>query len=253
MVKILAIGNSFSEDSTKYLYDLANCDKVPLKVVNLFLGGCCLENHWNNILENNAEYDYQLNGKSSGKHVSILESLQEEDWNIITIQQCSGFSGIMNSYYPYAGLISDYIKKHAPNSQQFIHQTWAYEIDSDHSHFSFYNNNQDEMYDALFRCYNKIASELSLNIIPFGEVIQKIRTLPIFNYKMGGKSLCRDGFHMNEVYGRYALAATWYAYILKKDILNNSFKPPIIDGVIASEEEIKQIKDSIIYTLSHSK
>lgn len=60
MLKILAIGNSFSQDSTTYLYDLAKSGGVELKVVNLYIGGCSLETHWNNIVENKKDYEYQL-------------------------------------------------------------------------------------------------------------------------------------------------------------------------------------------------
>ena len=244
-MKILAIGNSFSQDSTTYLYDLAKSDGVELKVVNLYIGGCSLELHWNNIVENKAEYDYQLNGTSTGKYVAIHEVLVEDDWDVITLQQCSGLSGIIASYRPYAGELSKYIKKYAPNAKQLIHQTWAYEIDSAHPEFCLYHQNQEEMYHELVKCYSTVAHDLNIDIIPFGEVIQKLRTIPVFDYNAGGMSLCRDGFHMNYIYGRYALAATWYAYVVKENILNNQFIPPAVDGVTAKVEELQIIKESI--------
>ena len=47
-------------------------------------------------------------------------------------------------------------------------------------------------------------------IIPSGTVIQKLReTVPEFDYKNGGMSLNRDGFHLSLDYGRFAAAATW--------------------------------------------
>jgi len=242
MLKILAIGNSFSEDSTTYLYSLAESSNVELKVVNLYIGGCSLERHWNNILEDKADYDYQLNGKSTGKLVGIKEVLIEDDWDIVTMQQCSGYSGILSSYYPYIINLSKFIKSNVPNAKQLIHQTWAYEIDSTHEHFSFYHNNQEEMYKELVNCYDTVSKELSLDIIPFGEVIQKLRTIPPFDYKNGGKSLCRDGFHMHYVYGRYALAATWFEYVLQGNILENSFVPVAND---VNEEELTVIKEFI--------
>ena len=49
MIKILAIGNSFSQDATHYLQQIAAADTVDMKVVNLYIGGCSLERHWNNI------------------------------------------------------------------------------------------------------------------------------------------------------------------------------------------------------------
>lgn len=63
MIKILAIGNSFSQDATTYLYDIAQVDQLELKVVNLYIGGCSLKTHWDNIQMDAKHYDYELNGK----------------------------------------------------------------------------------------------------------------------------------------------------------------------------------------------
>lgn len=245
MLKILCIGNSFSQDSTTYLYDLASNEGMDLKVVNLYIGGCSLERHWENVVEDKAEYDYQLNGTSTGKLVTIKDTLLEDKWDIITLQQCSGFSGLIDSYHPYIIELSKYVKEHAPGAKQLIHQTWAYEVDSTHGHFAHYHNNQEEMYEALLEAYGVVAKELSLQIIPFGEVVQALRTLPAFDYKNGGISMCRDGFHMHLVYGRFALAATWYEYVLKEDITKSTYVPPVIEDVTASPEELYMIKKCV--------
>ena len=47
--KILVIGNSFGEDATHFLHDLALTRGINTKVVNLYIGGCSLERHWRNI------------------------------------------------------------------------------------------------------------------------------------------------------------------------------------------------------------
>lgn len=242
MIKILAIGNSFSQDSTTYLHNLAKQGGVESEIVNLYIGGCSLEQHWKNICEDRADYDYQLNGSSTGRMVGIHQVLREEKWDIVTMQQCSGYSGLLDTYYPYIVNLSDYIRKNVPAATQFIHQTWAYELDSNHKHFAFYHNSQQEMYNHLVKCYETVANELSLSIIPSGEVIQKLRGLPPFDYKNGGKSLCRDGFHMHYVYGRYALAATWYETVMHKNILDNDYVPSAADGIAAEAEELEVIK-----------
>jgi hypothetical protein len=245
MIKILAIGNSFSQDATAYLYDIAKADNVVLKVVNLYIGGCSLETHWRNIETDSALYEYELNGHSTDRKVSIKEALSEEDWDYVTLQQVSNDCGRIDSFYPYITEISDYVKGFVPQAEQLLHQTWAYELDTDHSAFINYNNNQVVMYHALTDTYQKVAEDLSLNIIPCGKVIQSLRTYPIFDYENGGLSLCRDGFHMSLVYGRYAVAATWYELILKQNILSNSFVPPAIDGLDAEDNKIKLIKDIV--------
>lgn len=243
MLKILAIGNSFSQDSTTYLHSMAESDGMEIKVVNLYIGGCSLKQHWDNICEEKADYDYQLNGESTGKLVGIKEVLTEDDWDIVTMQQCSGYSGILQSYYPYIINLSNYIKANAVSAKQLIHQTWAYEIDSTHEQFCLYNNDQEEMYKELVRCYDTVSKELSIDIIPFGEVIHKLRKEPCFDYKNGGKSLCRDGFHMHYIYGRYALAAVWYEYVVHGNILKNSFNPTIDAAVY--EKELTIVKEGV--------
>ena len=59
----------------------------------------------------------------------------------------------------------------------------------------------------------KDASEMAVKLIgaeliPTGTVIQTLRaSLPEFRYREGGRSLCRDGFHLSLDYGRFAAAA----------------------------------------------
>ena len=48
-MKILAIGNSFSEDATTYLHQIGEAAGVKNQIVNLYIGGCPLETHWENI------------------------------------------------------------------------------------------------------------------------------------------------------------------------------------------------------------
>jgi hypothetical protein len=246
MIKILAIGNSFSQDATAYLHDLAEQGGIPTKVVNLFIGGCSLERHWQNASGDLPEYEYELNGMSgsSGKKVSIKEALLEETWDFITLQQASGYSGVIDSYYPYIKDLHEYVRNYAPESRQLIHETWAYEIDSSHPHFELYGHSQVKMYEALKKAYQEAASDLGLELIPSGDLIQALRGTEPFNYAKGGPSLCRDGFHLNLTYGRYAAAALWYAVILKGGIDRSNFLPPPGEGGI-DMSLIQLIKDTV--------
>ena len=76
--KILVIGNSFGEDATHFLHDLALTRGINTKVVNLYIGGCSLERHWRNIENEAKDYEYQLNGRATGNKVSIQDALAEE-------------------------------------------------------------------------------------------------------------------------------------------------------------------------------
>lgn len=248
MINILAIGNSFSQDATAYLYSMAEAAGKEIKVVNLYIGGCSLETHWKNIKRNAALYEYELNGQNTGRKISIREALKEEAWDYVTLQQVSGDSGILDTYYPYISDVAEYVSKYAPTAEQLLHQTWAYELASKHSDFIKYNRDQHKMYKAIEEVYQILAERLSLRVIPSGNVIQELRSNPVFDYGNGGISLCRDGFHMHLIYGRYALAATWFEFILKESVLENGFIPPAMD-----EKEVDALKIRLIKETVHKK
>ena len=109
MKNILAIGNSFSEDATRYLHQMAEAAGIETKVVNLYIGGCPLERHWRNIETGEAAYQYQLNGKATERQVSIDEVLKEECWDYVITQQASHDSGWMDTYEPFLGLLLEYV------------------------------------------------------------------------------------------------------------------------------------------------
>lgn len=236
-LKILAIGNSFSEDATRYLHQMASAAGIDAKIVNLYIGGCPLERHWKNIETGEAAYVYQLNGIATERKVSMDEILMEEDWDIITTQQASHDSGWINSYEPFLGLIVTHIKEKVPKAKLYLHETWAYELDSTHKNFMRYHRNQQEMYEGLHNCYMQMATKYELELIPSGSVIQKVRTLPEFHVPSGGVSLCRDGFHMSFDYGRYLLACIWLKKLTGTSLKDISYIPesPVLKAVPGKE------------------
>ncbi|MEG0691721.1 MAG: DUF4886 domain-containing protein [Oscillospiraceae bacterium] len=225
MIKILAIGNSFSEDATTYLHDMALSGGIDTKIVNLYIGGCSLKFHFENIEKDIKGYQYQLNGVATNRVVSIKEALIEEDWDYVTLQQASHDSGILETYIPYFSLVSEYVKKYVPNATQLIHQTWAYGVGSDHSAFPLYNCSQLKMYDALTDAYHYISKMSGLGMIPSGKLIQTLRETNRFDLPNSEITLLRDGFHLSYIYGRYAIAALWYTLLLEDNIIENEFIP----------------------------
>ena len=225
-IRILAVGNSFSDDAFYYLHDLAAADGVELTAVNLYIGGCNLETHWKNVCTGEKVYLHMENGVSTDRYVSIRETLELGGWDYIMTQQASHDSGLEETYFPYLSLLTDYFHRICPDAKLLLHQTWAYEQDSDHSAFSRYHCDQREMYRMLSNCYQQASAKLNLPLIPSGSVIQQVRGMEPFRYERGERSLCRDGYHMDLVYGRYLVAAVVYAYLTGNDIRDNTFVPP---------------------------
>lgn len=217
-MKILSIGNSFSADAHAYLHKLAEQRGIEISTVNLAIGGCSLEAHYNNMADNNKNYLLSINGEDWEKDlVTIKEIIESDSFDVVTLQQVSHFSGMYETYEPYLSQLASYVRKCQPDARLYFHSTWAYEIDSDHFGFANYENNQEKMFNSICDASEMAREQINAEIIPSGKVIQKMREcIPAFDYKNGGQSLCCDGFHMSHTYGRYAVALTWLTTLTGK-------------------------------------
>ena len=84
-MKILSIGNSFSQDAQRWLHQCAASAGVELTCVNLCIGGCPIVRHWNNVQSDEPTYEYEVNGEYV-RHAALLDTLREEEWDVVTVQ-----------------------------------------------------------------------------------------------------------------------------------------------------------------------
>ncbi len=238
-MNVLCIGNSFSQDATRYLHQVSG---EELFVRNLYIGGCSLERHYNNIVGDIADYEYQKNGRCL-RMISIAEALKKKKWDFITVQQVSQDSGIIDTYEPFLGEIVKFIKENCPNAKIVLHRTWAYADTSDHGGFVNYNRDRKTMYNAIINTTNKIAEKYGFDIIPCGDAIEAARDLPEFNGN-SEYTLNRDGFHLSLDYGRYLAALVMYRYFSKKSALNVEYEPENTNHEV--NVKLKEIADKVL-------
>lgn len=245
-MNVLAIGNSFSQDATHYLHQLAAAQGVDMQVGNLYIGGCSLGRHWENIQAGASDYLYEENGASTGRYVSVEQALGIAPWDVIVTQQASHFSGIPETYEPYLTQLTDYLRQKAPLAKLMLHQTWAYEIDSLHPAFARYGYSQQQMYDRLTQAYAQAAQAHDMELIPSGRAVQLLRQRAPFRYQDGGMSLCRDGFHMQITYGRYLLAAVWYVTLTGQGVAGSAYAPctPLAPGAVCRPELLHTVQQA---------
>ena len=234
VIKILAIGNSFSEDAIEhYLYGLAKAGGYKVIIANLYIGGAPLDLHVKNALGDKEVYDYRKTGLDGKKQnypkTSISKALADENWNYISFQQASPKSGMFDSFKEPLPLLFEYVKgkKTNPKVKYIWHQTWAYAQNSTHNGFANYNKDQTRMYEAIASASSKVKSLVPIDIIvPAGTAIQNART------KLGDV-LCRDGYHLDLNVGRYTASCTWYETIFKQNVVGNTYKPEKVSGADA--------------------
>ena len=236
-MNILCIGNSFSQDATRYLHQVSG---ESLYVRNLYIGGCSLERHYNNIIGNVADYEYQKNGRLM-RMISINEALTKKKWDIITIQQVSQLSGLIESYEPYMEYIIAYLKKECPNAKIMLHRTWAYSDNSTHEGYINYDRSREKMFNAIVSATSEIAKKYGLEIIPCGDAVEEARALPEFDESV--RNITRDGFHMSLDYGRYLTALVMYKAFTGRDTTKVEYEPCKTDKEI--NKKLKEIASRV--------
>ena len=229
-MKILFIGNSFSQDANKHLYSLCESAGVDAEFLNMIIGGCSFEMHAECIEKNLTKYMIQYNGFDYYESLlSVLDhGLKYRDWDYVSIQQVSGDSGLYDTFHPYVDTLLEKIHKECPRAKILLHRTWAYEHGADHVAFSRYGCSPTRMSQMIGEAYERLKVDINAEaIIPVGDVIELLRALPEFDVRRGGVSLHRDGFHLGFGYGRYAAAAVWYQALGLGDIAKNDFFPDV--------------------------
>jgi len=223
-LRVLAIGNSFSRDAVEQnLYDLGAADGVVLIIGNMYIAGCTLERHYNNVSGNAAAYEYCKilpDGQRTVRPRTTLEfALADEPWDFVTFQQASQLSGLYDSFQPYLPELLKYVRARVPSKTKLCwHQTWAYDSNVVRDGFENYDRDQGKMYDAIAQASEKVCKEYGLVIIPSGTAIQNLRKTAV-----GGNNVTRDGFHLNNTIGRYTAACTWYEALTGRNPVGNSY------------------------------
>ncbi|MBQ3388797.1 MAG: DUF4886 domain-containing protein [Thermoguttaceae bacterium] len=248
-LNVLMIGNSFSQSLFGMLEPVA--ESVPdcrIHLEGIVIPGCSLEQHWNNILAEEADRDSRF-----FPDFTYREKLESRPWDYVTLQQKSPISWIAGSYWPWAGDLTGYIRKYAPTAEPVIQQTWSYRPDD--RRLSEWNMTQSEMDEKVFAAYRQAAEKLGLRVIPVGLAVKLARAeqpggyqafhpadytypdLPDINRYFTGqlfwsKDKTRiegDTYHLN-LRGRYLQACVWFAFLFGRSAEEITYVPEGITG-----------------------
>lgn len=209
--RVLAIGNSFSQDAVEHLYKIAqDCGADKVIIGNLYIGGATLKQHWANASSDSASYTYYKNSTgtmTNTQNTSMKTALMDEKWDYISIQQQSSESGVSSSYNSDLTNLIDYVKANSknPDAKLAWHMTWAYQSDCKLDSFAQFGYDQMTMYRAITGAVQeKIVPNPDIAaVIPSGTAIQNMRTSYI------GDTLTRDTYHLSLNLGRYIAGVTY--------------------------------------------
>ena len=232
-IKLLSISNSYGKNALWELYDICKAEGVKnVDIAVMYIGGCSLDQHWENIQKGNAAYEVFRNNNgnwTSTKNCTIDSLLAEGDWDVITTQNSSGLSGKADGYKNLNN-VADYIKAKCPNSKLIWHLIWGYQNGSKWLTPNSYNGDEKFMYESIVNCTNDIVipSGKFDSVAPIGAAIMNARTS-----KLKNSVHLDDGSHLSEEFGYYIAAFTWYCHLTGQDVYDTNFAA---NGIISSEE-----------------
>lgn len=238
-LSILTVGNSFSDDTMEYVWQILKGLGVENVVLgNLYYGGCSILQHIGFAENGTDAYEYRLNtdGKwETVKNSKMSDAVANMHWDYICFQQASGYSGIAETYDDLETLVN-LVKFMSDGEAEFVwNMTWAYQQNSTHVDFKKYGNDQEQMYRAIVEAVQtKILPRKDISAVsPCGTAIQNARTSYL------GDTLTRDGYHLNLNYGRYTAGLTFVKAVTGLPAEDTDYVPR---GV--SEEEALVAKES---------
>lgn len=203
-LRILSIGNSFSEDALWFVRDIVEdlgIDPSTYSVYYAAHSAASLQ-HWYEVAASGETIELTYRG---GEHMAVEQGTMAEilaqEWDVITLQQYSEFAINYNTFNPWLRLMIDMIREHCtnPNVTLAWQTAWSY-------HDSF---TPDYPSDQRWRLINLATLNMINNdgidvIIPVGTTIQNARNTSLNTISQ----LTRDGWHLNAGIGRYLAACT---------------------------------------------
>ena len=228
-MKILSIGNSFSDDAQRYLREIAAADGVEIETLNLCIAGCSLKTHASHVKDGAKAYFFHYNGDVERDDlISLQDGIAMRDWEIVTIQQVSVESFKEDSYYPYIHEVIAYVREKLPKAKIYVHQTWAYEHGCPRVYEITDGRGAEFMLDGIRRAYARAKAEIGAEaIIPSGELMELLRV-------NGASKIYRDTYHASMGLGRYAVGLLWYKLFTGKDVSDNAFRT--LDEEVSDED-----------------
>ena len=265
-LRILSFGNSYTDDSFKFLSEIAAEDGISVYAVNMFAGSCSISKHYS-FMKGDGTYtskkEYMPDGTVNTTEKPLFDDAFEMEYDYITIHQRGQYSPFFEKYYtpekPYLTELSNYITKKAPNSELLVFESWSVYTDRiEEKYEDVYKplveglpkeRYMETVFGAIKSSYLKAAETIGNpgRVIPAGEAIYMAikehgfeeRIMNEDKFVTDERSIYRDESSHLTKYGRLISAFTWYEYLTGKDVRENTY---IYDGISPSDMElIKEI------------
>lgn len=252
-LKVLDIGNSYTQDAQAYLPQIVEASGIDLdfSLYRAFRPSASFKTWtdcWNDKDNSNYSIDFcagtridGISGNGSGNNGTLFRNVLESvKWDIILIHQVSTYS---NDYTLWEGHgdggylmeLIQIIRKTNPQA------TIGYLMT--HSYRSTYWSNTEKSSSKRWQNIAEATRQLQANygidfIIPYGTAVQNLRESSLND----SYEFSEDGTHMASGLGDYVSACCYYQFLLAprygKSILGNTFRVTNLDESIGGRRNV---------------
>lgn len=226
-IRVLCIGNSYTNDALKYVCRLltaAGIDASSYSIYSLPRTAASVE-HWCKVAESGEVV--QLNYKGGEKmpvEEGSLASVVAQDWDVITLQQASKDAVDYSTFNPWLQQLIDFLLLHCTNPQVTLAWQTAWSYNKVYGKISSYERWR-QMSSAVIQMI--IVDGIDV-LIPTGTAIQNARTTEL---STDDSELTHDGVHLDRGVGCYVASCTWVEAICGPvfdiTVLGNEFTPEL--------------------------
>lgn len=230
-LKVLAIGNSFTDDPTAYLDDLvisSGIDRTKLCLYVGSIGGSSLQTWAEKYNSNETISITRKVGLASVSTTSgTLKQIFSQDWDIVVLNQLSNLAINYGSLNPHIKNLRSFIRQDCTNQKVCIawQSVWSYYKDYSISPKGIIG--WSDLCSVTKEQINKDGIDI---IIPTGTAIQNARGSSLNT----AHDITRDGHHLAFGIGRYIAACTWFQVlfspIFNVNIVGNTSTHTVTQG-----------------------
>jgi len=222
-LKVLDIGNSFTNDATAllpFITEASGSDVSNICLYKAIRSSGSFKSWYDVYCDNDTAYTYNIKkvfgglsanvstGKGSKGNGSLFRKLlMDEQWDVIIIQPYYYGLGNGSSLEGYLNKFISVIKEHQPNAVigfHIVHSLWDY-------HKSNKEGSSYERWKLICSATKSLQEEYGVDfIIPYGTAIENLRSSSLNNEY----DLTRDGLHLAYGLGRYTAACCYYESLI---------------------------------------
>ena len=225
--RILFVGNSFTDDTSHYIPDIAaSYGYRQITVAHLFIGACSINMHLKNLEEDSSAYYLTFDrgaGWKSYPNYSVREAAALSEWDYVVTMGGTGDGSMATKAESYVNLpeLMRRLKHLTGDAVGVFNMTWVGESTHKHPHIIAYEGDVGRMYrDIACVMENTVAPMPEINVLsPTGTAIENARTSD-----HEGK-FTRDGYHLDRCNGRFIAALTFFCALTGEDPRQVSFFP----------------------------